>query len=133
MWEILTVNKVLDSDQEYFFKFFKIVLNEKNWIDTGVICEFFETKIQGNADLLANIQMETFNCIQIMFLIINESQNSLNIISRPKDESKFSSVKQHSETDPTKKIKLEIRVHLPPTQLTGINVLWDMFRQTNRS
>jgi len=51
----------------------KIVLNEKSWIDTSVICELFETKIQGNSDLLANMQMETFNCIQTMFLIINES------------------------------------------------------------
>jgi hypothetical protein len=73
LWEILTQDQIVSSDQEFFFKFLKIVLNEKNWIDTSVICELFETKIQGNSDLLANMQMETFNCIQTMFLIINES------------------------------------------------------------
>jgi len=39
-------------------------------------------------------------------------------------------LKQSSED--AKKIKLEIRVHLPPQQLTGINVIWEMFRHTNR-
>lgn len=135
LWDILTQNMVLETDQEFFFKFLKAILNEKNWIDTGVICELFETKIQGNYDLLANIQIETFNCIQTMFLIINESQNSLNIVSRPKDESKLSARRQAAQavSDEAKKIKLEFRVHLPPQQLTGINVIWEMFRQTNRN
>jgi hypothetical protein len=95
-----------------------------------VICELFETKIQGNDDLLANIHMDTFNCIQTMFLLINESTNSLNIVSRPKDESKFSS--KAPKLDESKRVKLEFRVHLPPQQLTGINVIWEMFRHTNR-
>jgi hypothetical protein len=91
LWDILTQDQVLHSDRELFFKFLKIVISEKNWIGTSVVCELFETKIQGNADLLANVQLDSFNCIQAIFLIINESQNSLNIISQPKEDSRLSS------------------------------------------
>ena len=55
LWDILTQNMLLESDQEFFFKFLKILLNEKNWIDIGVVCELFETKIAGNSELLANV------------------------------------------------------------------------------
>jgi len=69
-----------------------------------------------------------------MFLIINENQNSLNIISQPKDESRLSSKPaSKASSDEKTNVKLEIRVHQPPQQLTGIEVIWEMFRHTNRN
>lgn len=99
--------------------------------------------------------MNGFRCIQNMFLSINEGCNFINIISRPQDSEKELSANKErgvngqrrltsnqcnldlsgsaskNLTGTRSKNKLEFRVHIPPKELRGVEIIWQMFQQSN--
>ena len=78
----------LPGDQKAFFHFFRRVLQERDWLSSPLVNQFFEEKIEQNNQIIDDISLDGFTCIQTMFLYINESQNFITIIKQPVEEKK---------------------------------------------
>lgn len=60
LWDSLIVNTKLPGDQRAFFRFFKRVLLERDWLDSKLVCEFFEEKIESNHKIVEEISLDGF-------------------------------------------------------------------------
>lgn len=55
------------------------------WIKPHQVKRFFESKIEPNSELILKyLNLDCFICIKSIFLKINESENWLNIVDKPK-------------------------------------------------
>lgn len=89
LWNTLIVNTKLPGDQRAFFRFYKKVLQERDWLESQLVCKFFEEKIELNHKIVEEISLDGFTSIQTMFLYINEFQNFISIIKQPQVEKKL--------------------------------------------
>ena len=46
LWDILIVKSVIPGDQNAFFRFFRRVLQEKDWLDSSLVRQLFEQKFE---------------------------------------------------------------------------------------
>ena len=97
LWDILIVKSVIPGDQNAFFRFFRRVLQEKDWLDSSLVRQLFEQKFEQNLDVITEISLDYFNCVQNMFLQINEFDNSITIIKHQVEEKKSSDGVFHSK------------------------------------
>jgi len=86
LWDILITKTKLPGDQRAFFRFLRRVLQERDWLDSRLVCQFFAEKIEQNHQIVEEITLDAFHCIQTMFLYINEFENFINIIKQPVEE-----------------------------------------------
>ena len=83
------MNTKLPGDQRAFFRFLRRVLQERDWLESSLVCKFFEEKIESNHRIVEEISLDGFLSIQTMFLYINEFQNFISIIKQPQVEKKL--------------------------------------------
>ena len=86
LWDVLITNTKLPGDQRAFFRFLRRILQERDWLDSRLVCQFFEEKIEKNHQIVNEISLDGFQCIQTMLLYVNEFENYINIIKQPQDD-----------------------------------------------
>ena len=86
LWDILITKTKLPGDQQAFFRFFRRILQERDWLDSRLVGQFFEEKIEQNHQIVNDISLDAFHCIQTMILYVNEFENYINIIKQPFEE-----------------------------------------------
>lgn len=84
IWDILLTRSKIPIDQHLFFDWFKQLLQE-NRISYELIQAFFESRVCTRKDpgSFKDIKKAGFECIQSMFLMINEQEDRIHIISLP--------------------------------------------------
>jgi hypothetical protein len=70
-----------------------------------------------------------FQCIQQLFLQVNERANNLNITTKAASQPNSTKLYDLSKQG-VKKQRIEFRVHLPPTQLIGMEMIWQFFSKS---
>jgi len=82
VWDLQVTNSLVSLDQELFFQWLKQLLADQNKITPELMLHFFRNKLcQAKVDF-RNFKKSGFECIQQMFLLINEMEDKL-IINNP--------------------------------------------------
>ena len=90
-------------------------------ITYSVVENFFETKICTRSDTpgtFSTITKSGFDCIQNMFLQVNEHAELLQILARP--------------TTMNNHVKVEFNVNSVPSQLKGVQVMWKILQECDK-
>jgi hypothetical protein len=100
-------------DQQYFFEWFQGLIGERVRVSYELIQSFFETKVcqRREPGFFSNIMKSGFECVQTMFLQVNEHEELLHITS-------------HVSNVSNQVTKLDFIVLTPPHKLMGIEVIW---------
>ena len=60
IWDILVGGNKLPGDQRAFFGFLRRVLQEREWLESSLVCQFFEDKIENNVQIVDEISVDGF-------------------------------------------------------------------------
>ncbi len=103
-----------------FFDWFKQLLQE-NRIGYDLIQTFFETRVCGRRQTgsFTDIRKAGFDCIQSMFLMINEQEDRIHIISLPGSANGVQA-------------RLDFSVLAAPSSLRGIEVVWRILQDCDK-
>jgi hypothetical protein len=53
---------------------------QDKYLDSDIIVKFFEEKIENNQQIMHDMRMEGFLCIQSMFLLLNSYENTISVL-----------------------------------------------------
>ena len=89
-WSILMdPNEQIPGDQNQFFRWLRRLILEQEWLSSTLVVQFFNEKILANPQIVKDIALDGFLAVRAMFLNVNEYENKLNIIKRPKADDLF--------------------------------------------
>jgi hypothetical protein len=121
IWDLLVTNSPIPTNQQFFFEWFHGLLLEGARIQYHIIENFFETKICPRASIpgsFTTITRSGFDCIQRMFLQVNEHAELLQITTMP--------------TSVNNNIKVEFNVNSVPNELHGVQVIWRLLQECDK-
>lgn len=121
IWDILVTTSPVPMNQQYFFEWFQGLLLEGARITYSLIESFFEKKICAMNTVPGSFALITkagFECIQSMFLQVNEHAELLQIIQKPSSSNN--------------QVKLEFIVHSVPNELHGLAVMWKLLQECDK-
>lgn len=109
-------------DQHLFFDWFKVILQEHNRMSYELIQSFFESRVCAKKELgsFKDIRKAGFDCIQQMFLLINEQEDKIHIITLP--SAPINGVQT----------KLDFIVLALPHTHRGVEILWNILQDCDK-
>ncbi len=125
IWDILVTQSSINIDQHLFFEWFRGILEDNiNGCRPSeeAIKNFFESRVCKRTEegAFKDIKVAGFECIQSMFLTINQQEDKIRIISFPSVVA--GNVQQ----------KLDFNVLVPPSQLRGIEIMWRIMQDCDK-
>lgn len=122
IWDILMSMSHISTDQHLFFDWFKVILQEQGRISYDLIQSFFESRVCAKTEpgTFEDIRRAGFECIQQMFLAINEQDDKVHILSLP------------SASVGGVATKLEFVVLALPHTFRGIEMLWRILQDCDK-
>ncbi|CDW78148.1 ubiquitin carboxyl-terminal hydrolase family protein [Stylonychia lemnae] len=121
IWDLMLVRSKISIDSDIFFNWFKQLLSDQSKLSPELILNFFQTKMCGADVSFKYIKKAGFDCILQIFLKINEQDDRIHLISLPTYNSSAAI-----------QTKLDFKVHVPPKDLIGIDLLWKLLAQCDK-
>ena len=116
----MLVRSKISIDSDIFFNWLKQMLGDNNKLSPALIAHFFQSKVCSGEANFRFIKKAGFDCIQNIFLNINEQEDRIQVISLP------------SSFNNSVSTKLDFKIHVNPRELEGIELIWKLFLEINK-
>lgn len=134
MWEQLLINSKISIDSEIFYYWLKTLLTDiQSRITQEAMLHFFKEKICSDKVNFINLKRNGFECIQTMFLQINEYEDKLVLNHQQGFNNQNFGIGQGSiGSQANNNMKIDFKVHVHPSELEGVDVLWRMLEDVDK-
>ena len=116
----MLVRSKISIDSDIFFNWLKQMLGDNNKLSPALIAHFFQSKVCSGEANFRFIKKAGFDCIQNIFLNINEQEDRIQVISLP------------SSFNNSVSTKLDFKIHVNPRELEGIELIWKLLLEINK-
>jgi len=130
LWDLLAVNSQITIDKELFFQWLRNLLGDPTKMSAEIMIQFFKEKLSDKRNNFKDLKKNGFECIQEMFLLINEQQEKLIINNANVVGSSVMTMNQNRSTNQINKV--EFKIYVPPSELDGIDILWKLLEEIDK-